>query len=65
MIKDDKSIDNGNENLFTQNLIYFNEEFLFVVNFVDDPIGNVEFKTKNEIILESLTTIFGEQVTDL
>lgn len=46
-------------------LLNFNAEFLFVVNFVDDPIGSEKFKTKKEIILESLTTIFGEQVPDL
>jgi hypothetical protein len=48
-----------------KNLINFNEEFLFIVNFFDDPIESVEFKTKKEFILDSLTTIFGEQVPDL
>ena len=48
-----------------ENLLNFNAEFLFVVNFVNDPIGSEKFKTKKEIILESLTTIFGEQVPDL
>ena len=48
-----------------KNLLNFNAEFLFVVNFVNDPIGSEKFKTKKEIILESLTSFFGEQVPDL
>ena len=58
-------VDIGNEKLLMKNLLKFNAEFLFVVNFVDDPIESEEFKTKKEIILESLTTIFEEEVPDL
>jgi len=64
-IRYDKRVDVGNENLLMKNLLNFNAEFLFVINFVDDPIESEEFKTKKEIILESLTTIFKGKVPDL
>jgi len=64
-IRYDNRVDIVNEKLLMKKLLNFNAEFLFVVNFVDDPIGSEKFKTKKEIILESLTTIFGEQVPDL
>lgn len=58
-------VDIKNEKLILENLLKFNAEFLFVINYVNNSISSEEYSTKKEIIVESLEEIFEGKVPDL
>ena len=43
----------------------FDAKFLFLINYVNNSTESEEYKTKKEIILESLEQIFGDKIPDL
>lgn len=64
-IRYDNRVDIENEKLLLDNLLKFDAEFLFVINYVNNSIGSEEYNVKIEIILESLEEIFGDKIPDL
>lgn len=58
-------VDIKNEKSLLENLLKFDAEFLFVINYVNNTIESEEYKTKIEIIVDSLEEIFEGKVPDL